>query len=185
MYMKYFIIALCTDVLSYVYYWIMQRCSIFLYGSLDECVEYYWCVCFLGSCFIYNLRCSCRKWMYSVFSCVEFFSINLALIGTWNFTVTWNFSLYIEGTWLCLKEYVELEHFNIHTAQYSGRPTHIKHTTSLHNAIIRIRHYISTHCNNEVLYAHLREEAHDKWLTVLSPQNKFCFICIILSYSLM
>jgi len=39
MYMKYLIIALCGDVASYPYYGIMQRCSIFLYGSLDECVE--------------------------------------------------------------------------------------------------------------------------------------------------
>ena len=43
--MKYFIIALCGDVVSYPYYCIMQRCSIFLYGSLDECVEYYSSVC--------------------------------------------------------------------------------------------------------------------------------------------
>jgi len=39
MYMKYLIIALCGDVLSYPYYCIMQRCSIFLYGFLDESVE--------------------------------------------------------------------------------------------------------------------------------------------------
>jgi len=38
MYMKYLIIALCGDVVSSVYYCIMQRCSIFPYGSLDECV---------------------------------------------------------------------------------------------------------------------------------------------------
>ena len=33
------IIALCGDVLSYPYYRLIQRCSIFPYGSLDECVE--------------------------------------------------------------------------------------------------------------------------------------------------
>jgi hypothetical protein len=43
--MKYFIIAMCRDVVSYVYYCIIQMCSTFLYGSLDECVEYYWRVC--------------------------------------------------------------------------------------------------------------------------------------------
>jgi len=59
MYMKYFIITLCGDVVSYPYYCIMQKCSIFPYGSLDECVEYYWSVCgvyacrSLASCIIY------------------------------------------------------------------------------------------------------------------------------------
>jgi hypothetical protein len=33
---------------------------------------------------------------------------------------------------------------------------------SLHNAIIRTRHYISTQCNNKVFHIHLQEEAHDK-----------------------
>jgi len=45
MYMKYFIIAFCGDVVSYLYYCVMQRCTIFPYGSLDECIEYYWNVC--------------------------------------------------------------------------------------------------------------------------------------------
>jgi len=39
MYMKYLIIALYGGVVSYPYYRIMQGCSVFPYGSLDERVE--------------------------------------------------------------------------------------------------------------------------------------------------
>jgi len=38
MYMKYLIIILRGDAASSAYYCIMQRCSIFPYGSLDEYV---------------------------------------------------------------------------------------------------------------------------------------------------
>jgi hypothetical protein len=37
--MKYLTIALGGDFVSYRYYRIMQKCSIFPYGSLDESVE--------------------------------------------------------------------------------------------------------------------------------------------------
>jgi len=55
MYIKYFIIALYGDVVSYPYYCIMQKCSIWKwsiwkYGSIYECVEYYWSVCGVYAC---------------------------------------------------------------------------------------------------------------------------------------
>jgi hypothetical protein len=60
MYMKYFIVALFGDVVSYPYYCSVQIC-IFPYGSLDEYVESvnYWVVCgvyafrSLASCIIH------------------------------------------------------------------------------------------------------------------------------------
>ena len=128
---------------------------------LLECM---WCVCFLGSCVVYNLRCSCRKWMYLIFSCVEFSVLIWHLFAHEILQSHGNFHFIYKALDYVL-EYVELEHFNIHTVQYSWRPTHIKHTTSLHNAIIRIRHYISTQCNKKVFHTHLRDEAHDKRLT--------------------
>jgi hypothetical protein len=141
---------MCITAL-YLSVWIIRwMCWILL-----ECM---WCVCFLGSCLIYNLCCCCRKWMYSIFSCVEFSVLIWHLLAHEIFH-------FIYKALDCVLEYVELKHFNIHTVLYSWRQTHIKHT-SLRNAIIRIRHYISTQWNNKVLHIHLWEEAHDKRLTV-------------------
>jgi hypothetical protein len=98
-------------------------------------LEHMWCVCFLGSSVIYNLRCSCRKWTYSIFSCVEF------SVLIWHLFTHEIFHFIYKALDYVL-EYVEVEHFNIHTVQYRWRPAHIKHTTSPHNAIIWIRHYI-------------------------------------------
>ena len=63
MYMKSFIIALYGDVVSYLYYCIMQRC-IFPYGSFDECVEYYWSVCdvYALCVLVFNCTALCECW---------------------------------------------------------------------------------------------------------------------------
>ena len=62
--MKYFIIALCGYVVSYLYYCIMQRYSIFPYGSLDECVEYYWNVGGVYALCMLDFNCTalCECW---------------------------------------------------------------------------------------------------------------------------
>jgi hypothetical protein len=55
---------------------------------------------------------------------------------------------------------------------------------SLHDTIIRIRHYMSKQFNNKVFHIHLREEAHDKELPqeLQYHRHKIVYIVSVLFY---